>query len=68
MIFKRACLGSIYHMAVSRHWGPFGGCPYNKSPICFWGSILGPVMSGNSHIVVKTGSCIWSDSCASSGP
>ena len=28
--------------------GPFGGCPCNESPT-MWGSVLGPLIFGNSH-------------------
>ena len=33
------------------HKGPFGGCPYNKHPSIL-GSILGPLICGNSNVCV----------------
>ena len=39
-------------MAVSKHWGPFFGSPYNKSPT-IWGSILGPLIFGISHVSLR---------------
>ena len=36
-------------MAVSKNWRPLFASPYNKSP-AIWGSILGPLIFGISHI------------------
>ena len=44
-------------MAVSIDWGSFFGCPYNKDHNIL-GSVLGPLISGGSHMGPNTGTIL----------